>query len=307
MLAFIGVGLSVSFEHVKLFKDVAQTGNMSRGARLNGISQSAASQHIQELEKELEVTLFDRTRRPMQLTEAGKLYNDLCRELLRKREEFHAALEQLRSEVTGMVRLATIYSVGLSEMSRIEEEYVLRYPQAKLEVEYLRPERVYAAVQNDEADLGIVSYPEGTRDLAVLPWREEEMVVAAPGSHPMAKLVEAKPSDLEDQDFIAFDLELPIRREVDRYLREQGVAVNVTMHFDAIPMIKEALAIGSGISILPRRMMLAEIEQGRLVAVPLVSPGLVRPLGIVYRRRKQFSRAAKAFLEMIERRDQEPV
>src|SRR5260370_5985645 len=166
------VSFSVSFEHLKLFKDIAQSGTMSRGARINGISQSAASQHIQELERELEVTLLDRSRRPLALTEAGELYHDLCRDLLRRREEFHASLDQLRSKVTGTVRVAAIYSVGLSEMSRIEEEFSQRYPHARLQVDYLRPEKVYAAVQADEADMGIVSYPEPTKDIAVLNWRD---------------------------------------------------------------------------------------------------------------------------------------
>jgi len=73
----------------------------------------------------------------------------------------------------------------------------------------------------------------------------------------------------------------------------------MVMHFDNIQMIKEAVALGSGVSILPARSMQAEIEQGRLVAVGLEAPGLVRPVGIVHRRRKKFNRAAQAFLELL--------
>ncbi len=71
------------------------------------------------------------------------------------------------------------------------------------------------------------------------------------------------------------------------------------MHFDNIQMIKEAVALGQGISILPARTMQAEIEQGRLVAVPLHAPGLVRPVGIVHRRKKKFNRATEALLGML--------
>ena len=88
--------------------------------------------------------------------------------------------------------------------------------------------------------------------------------------------------------FIAFDEDLMIRRHIDRYLRDEGVEVSIAMHFDNIQMIKEAVALGSGISILPDRTMLAEIEQGRLVSIPLAAPPLFRPLGIVHRKRKRF-------------------
>ena len=90
------------------------------------------------------------------------------------------------------------------------------------------------------------------------------------------------------------------RRELDRFFREQGIEMRMAMQFDNIQMIKEAVALGSGISILPARTMLAEVEQGRLVAVPLHAPDLVRPLGIVHRKRKKFNRAAQSFLELLQ-------
>ena len=66
---------------------------------------------------------------------------------------------------------------GLSEMSELEAEFHRRLPAAKLEVEYLRPEKIYEYVGSDRVDLGLVSYPEPTREIAVLPWRREEMVL----------------------------------------------------------------------------------------------------------------------------------
>jgi DNA-binding transcriptional LysR family regulator len=77
------------------------------------------------------------------------------------------------------------------------------------------------------------------------------------------------------------------------------VEVRVAAHFDNIQMIKEAVEQGLGISILPARTMQAEIEQGRLAAVKLHAPELARPVGIVHRRRKKFTRAAEAFLAML--------
>jgi len=286
--------------HIKLFRDIASTRSVSRGAAMNGISQSAASQHLQELERVVGIALLDRSSRPLNVTDAGKLYLEMCRDILRRREEFQVALERMKSEVEGTVRVASIYSVGLSEMSQLEKEFSRRYPQARLEVEYLRPEKVYEAVVADRADLGLMSYPEATKEVTVLPWREEQMVVAASPYHPLAEKSELRPEDLEGLDFVGFDEDLPIRREIDRFLREHHVHVNMTLHFDNIQMIKEAVAHGSGVSIMPARIMEEEIAQGRLRPIPIAAPELYRPVGIVHARKKRFHRAGRAFLELLQ-------
>ena len=162
---------AVAFENLKLFRDIAQTRSFSRAANVNEISQSAASQHVQELEKSLGTTLLDRSTRPLVVTEAGRLYAEFCRDVLRRKEEFDVALDRIKQEVEGTVRVASIYSVGLSEMVQLEQEFSRRQPDAQLEVEYLRPEKVYSAVLADEADIGLVSYPEPTREIKVIPWR----------------------------------------------------------------------------------------------------------------------------------------
>jgi DNA-binding transcriptional LysR family regulator len=287
------------FDNLKLFRDIAQNKSVSRGASLNGISQSAASQSIHDLERRFAVAFLDRTTRPLALTPAGKLFYDLCRDVLRREEQFQVQFENLKESVEGMVRVASIYSIGLSEMSHLQDEFAARFPNTRLHVDYLRPHKVYEAVVADLADLGLVSYPVATKDLAVIPWREEQMTVAAPPSHPLAAKAVLLPADLDGQDFVGFDEELMIRRELDHFFREHGIEIRMAMQFDNIQMIKEAVALGSGISILPARTMQAEIAQGRLLSIPLHAPELVRPVGIVHRKRKRFSHAVQSFLELL--------
>ena len=283
----------------KLFKEIAATRSMSRGAAHCGVSQSAASQHVQEVERRLGLEVLDRTKRPLELTEAGHLYLDFCRDILRREDELSLALDGLRGRVAGTVRVSSIYSIGLSEVSRLQQEFAERHPDATLLVEYMRPDKIYEAVRDDAADLGLVSYPESSREIAAIPWRDEQMQLAAPPDHRLAARDEVVPADLNGENFIGFDEDLMIRRELDRFFRAQGIEVHPVMHFDNIQMIKEAVALGSGISILPARTMQAEIAQGRLVAVPLRAPELVRPVGVVHRRRKKLTRATQAFLDLL--------
>jgi len=267
---------------------------------MNSVSQSAASQHVQDLEKWLGTQLLDRATRPLAVTPAGLLYADFCRDVLRRKEEFEAAIDRLKQQVEGTVRVASIYSIGLSEMAQLEEEFSRRQPDADLTVEYLRPEKVYSSVLADEADLGLVSYAEPSREITVIPWRQEEMLVATAPDHPLARRNQLNPADLNGLEFIGFDEDLPIRREVDRFLKEKGIEVTRTLHFDNLQMIKEAVAHGAGISILPARIMSDEVMQGRLVAIPIAASKLFRPLGIIHRKKKRFHPAAQAFLELLQ-------
>ncbi len=292
--------LLVTLGNLRLIRDVAQHRSVSKAARLNNISQSAASQQIQEVEREIGAALFDRSTRPLALTKAGKLYTDYCRDVLRRSDELQVSLDRLYNQEHGTVRLAAIYSVGLSEMAEIESRFQDRFPMAELQVSYLRPERVWEAVERDEADLGLVSYAESSRDVIALPWREEEMVVAVAPTHELASLRSVTPAALDGKLFVGFDDDLPIQDHIARYFRDHRVTVETTLHFDNLQMIKEAVAHEAGFSIMPLRVMNQDIAQGRLIALPLHPPELYRPVRIIHRRRKSFNEVTNGLLGLLQ-------
>ncbi len=287
-------------ENLRLMRDVAHTRSVSKAAKINEISQSAASQAIQEMERELGSQLFDRSTRPLRLTTAGKLYLEYCRDVLRRQEELQASLERLKKERSGTTRLAAIYSVGLTEMAEIEARFAQRFPQGELHVSYLRPERVWEAVEEDQADLGLMSYAESSREVVALPWREEEMVVAVGPHHPLAGRESICAAVLQGETFIGFDDDLPIQSQIERYLRDHKVSVEMGLHFDNLEMIKEAVAHGAGISIMPRRVMHEDVAQGRMVAMGLDPAELYRPVRIVHRRRKAFNEVTNGLLALLQ-------
>jgi DNA-binding transcriptional LysR family regulator len=137
--------------------------------------------------------------------------------------------------------------------------------------------------------------------LKIIPWRREQMVVATNREHPLAARSHVEPPDLEGQPFVCFDEDLYIRKVIDRYLKENRVAVRTVMEFDNIANIKEAVAIGEGVSILPEPTVRQDVSLGRLSAIPLNGSELVRTIGIIHRRRKKLSPAAVRFLELLQR------
>ena len=293
----------MNLDTLKLYCDVARLRSFSRGATASGVSQSAASQAIQQLEAELGAVLLDRSRRPLQPTEEGRGFYEACRTLLQGFEQARAELAASRQRVEGTVRVAAIYSVGLHDMSRHMQPFMAEHPQARVLLECLHPHKVVEAVLNDEADVGILSYPTATRALEVLPLRSEPMVVVTHPSHRLARKRRVAPADLNGEAFVAFDHDLAVRRAIDRALKQHGVRVNVVMEFDNVETIKQAIGIAAGISILPRPTVLKEVEIRTLAAVPLAIPGLVRPIAIIHRRGKRLTPAVARFIELLQKAD----
>jgi DNA-binding transcriptional LysR family regulator len=288
--------------HIKLLKvfcDVAARQSFSAGARENDVSQSSASQMVQQLEERLGVRLFDRSKRPLVLTREGQVYYRGCRDLLDRYGALEEEVRTLHEEVSGRVSVASIYSVGLSHMNESVQEFLGRHPKANVRVEYQHPDRVYALVENDQADVGLVSYPRSSRTVLATAWREEPMVVVCAPSHPFADRDELDVRQLHGSVLVSFDSNLIIRREIDRALTARGVEVQVAMEFDNTETIKRAIEINAGIGLLPAPTVQRELASGTLAAIPLRETPLVRPLGIIQRRGKELSRTARQFIEYL--------
>jgi DNA-binding transcriptional LysR family regulator len=293
----------MQIEALKLFCDIIRFRSFSDSAQANGVTQPAASQTVQALEERLGVPLIDRSRRPWKLTSEGELFYHGCRDVLRRYESLEAQVKGLPLAREAQVRVAAIYSVGLRHMKRYAQEYEAQYKPARVHLSYLSPDKVYEAVLSGDADLGIVSFPKTRQDLVVLPWREEPFVVAASPDHWLAKARSADLKSLTGEKFVAFDRGLDIRAEVDRFLKKRGVAVDVVFEFDNIEAIKQAVEIGSGLSLLPRPTLDREVQAGTLAAIPLRGVGFVRPLAILRRSGAPEGAAVARFIELLRKPD----
>ena len=289
----------MNLETLKLYCDIVRLQSFSRGAQANQVTQSAASQAIQQLEEGLGLQLIDRSKRPFSVTQQGQTYYDGVRAMLSTYSSLEAEIRHVSTTVSGTVRVAAIYSVGLYDLSRHMRRFMTEFPQAKVRLEYLRPNKVYDAVVNEEADIGIMSYPRKDRTVTVLPWRSEKMVFVCYPSHKLAARTLIKAEELGGENFIAFDADLPIRKAIDRSLKQHHTHVNIVMEFDNIETMKQAIEIGSGVSILPEPTVHRSADGKRMVAIPLAMPELVRPVGIIHRRHKPLTPSVQHFIELL--------
>ncbi len=296
----------MNIETLRIFCDVVQHQSFSRGAKINNVSQSAATQSVHRIEEHFGVQLVDRSKRPFVLTPEGQACYDGFREVLELYDSVESRVRSLRNEISGVVRVAAIYSVGLHDMSRCMQDFMRRYPRAKVQLEYLRVNKVYDAVMNADVDLGIVSYPAASQELSVIPLRSERMMVVCQPGHPLSNCQRVALEDLEGMDFIGFDRDLSIRKEVERHSRQRAIHLNIVMEFDNIETVKQAVEIGAGVSILPEPTIRNEIRNGSLTAIRLTDPEMYRPLGIIHRQRRAFTPTIAKFVELLQQVQNQP-
>ena len=130
------------FGALKVFCDVARCRSFSQAAQVNEITQSAVSQIVSQLEKRVQVLLVDRSRRPLQLTTSGQTYYQGCKVLLEQYTELEAKIRSAQADISGIVQVAAIYSVGLGDMGQYVQRLVREMPRAQVHIDYLHPERV---------------------------------------------------------------------------------------------------------------------------------------------------------------------
>jgi len=285
---------------MKTFCDVVDSGSFSRAAQESGISQSAVSQQLASLEREFSTQLLSRGGGLVVPTEAGKVYYQAAREIVRRYEQLLGEMRSAADSVRGILRVGTIYSVGFYLLDPYIRRFLQTFPEVNLRVEYTRWNRINAAVLSGEMDLGVVACAEKHRSIEIIPLANEELVVVCAPSHKLAKADAVDPADLKDRKFVAFETNVPTQRLIDKLLKAEGVAVNVVMEFDNIELLKRAVEVDTGITILPRENVEREVAEGYLVAVPFRrNARWIRPIAILRHRGKAPGPAERMFLAIL--------
>jgi DNA-binding transcriptional LysR family regulator len=286
---------------LKIYCDIVRLRSFSKAAELHDISQSNASQVVHGLEEHLGVELIDRSKRPFVVTSEGEHFVEGCRAIVKRYDELEQEVRTLHDAMATRLKVASIYSVGFTQVSQCLQQFLAKYPQADVRFEYLHPERVYEVVEAEEADLGIVSYPTRSRQLHVLPWREETMVVVVPPNHRLAHQRQVDLEQLDGEAFVAPNADLKIRQAIDAEFARRKVDVRIASQFDNLEIIKRFIETGSGVGILPTTIIDREVAIGTLVGIPIVGEPLKRPLALVHRRDRELSETAQRFIELLQR------
>ncbi len=290
-------------ETLKVFCDVVETGSFSVAASQNYITQSAVSQQLRTLESKYHCKLLERGRSGAKPTPAGEILYQASREILERYREIDTRLQESGKVISGALRLAIVYSVGLHELPPYMKEYLRDFPQVNVHVEYSRPNKIYDDVIAGRIDLGIVAYPAKHPQVTVVPFREDRLVVVCPPGHPFSALKKVPINRLDGEVFVGYERDISTRKATDQFFKDHAVNVRYVGEYDNIETIKRAVEIGQGSAIIPLASVQRELEHGTLRVVHLSDETLLRPLGIIHKKGRHLSPAAVKFIEVLRRAD----
>src|SRR5713226_6550487 len=174
-------------ETLKVFCDIIESGSVSYAASQNFVTQSAVSQQVRSLEDKYECRLLERARSGVKPTAAGQILYNSSKDIVRRFFELENKLREIGSVVAGSIRVGTVYSVGLHELPPYLTEFLRRYPEVNVHLEYLRSNKIYEDLIEGKVDLGVVAYPAKRSQIVSVAFRHDELVLCVPPDSPLAK------------------------------------------------------------------------------------------------------------------------
>jgi LysR family transcriptional regulator, transcriptional activator of the cysJI operon len=289
----------MQIESLKVFCDLAETESFTKAAQINNVTQSAVSQQISSLERLFKSLLIERSKKKFRLTREGQVLYDYSKQIIQTYEALHSKLQEIKDIISGTIRLATIYSIGLHDLPPYIKRFMKDYPTVNIHVEYRRANQVYDDVLGNVVDMGLVAYPTRDSKLEIVPLHKDPLVMICHPQHPFAKLKSMKLKAIAGQKFIGFEPDIPTRKALDKILRENGVEVQTVMEFDNIETVKRAVEIDAGIAIVPLGTVSQEIAKQTLAAAHFDDGEFVRPIAALYKKNKVLSPAMKQFIAIL--------
>jgi len=289
----------VHIETLKIFCDLADSRSFSKTAEKHLLSQSAISQQLAQLELAHKCQLIARKKRPIELTTAGQVFYKAAKDILERYDQLRTELTALKTGVETRINVAAIFSIGMHSLPDYVKKFMIRYPTVNMRIEYFSADNVYEMVLNGEFDIGLVAVPKKDRRLDVYEFEEEPLVLVCSPKHPLAGEAKADIHRLQFERFIAFEKDVPTRIWIDNILSRYSTVVRTVMEFDNVETVKRAVEINAGVSILPQATVIQEVAGGTLKAIPFSNERFLRPTGIIVRKGRTLSQAARYFIEIL--------
>jgi DNA-binding transcriptional LysR family regulator len=293
--------LPFTLDQLRILKAIASEGSFKRAADSLYVSQPAVSLQVQNLERQLDVPLFDRGGRRAQLTEAGHLLLSYGEKVLSLCQETCRALEDLQNLQGGTLIVGASQTTGTYLLPRMIGMFREKYPNVAVQLIVHSTRRTAWSVANGQIDLAIVGgeIPSDLQDsLEIIPYAEDELALILPTSHPLAKIETIPKEDLYNLQFICLDSQSTIRKVIDQVLGRCGIdthLLKVEMELNSIEAIKNAVQSGLGAAFVSVSAIEKELQMNVLHKSQVDEVVVTRILSLIYNPNRYRSKAAEAF------------
>jgi DNA-binding transcriptional LysR family regulator len=293
--------LPFTLDQLRILKAIAAEGSFKRAADSLYVSQPAVSLQVQNLERQLDVPLFDRGGRRAQLTEAGHLLLSYGEKILSLCQETCRAIEDLQNLQGGTLIVGASQTTGTYLLPKMIGMFRQKYPDVAVQLHVHSTRRTAWSVANGQVDLAIIGGEipaELVESLEIIPYAEDELALIIPANHPFAKLETIQKEDLYKLQFITLDSQSTIRKVIDQVLTRCDIDTRrfkIEMELNSIEAIKNAVQSGLGAAFVSTSAIAKELQMGALQCIAIEGVIVKRTLCVIFNPNRYRSKAAEAF------------
>ncbi|MFK7733857.1 MAG: LysR substrate-binding domain-containing protein [Pseudomonadales bacterium] len=285
-----------TLRQLAIFLAVARHQNISKAAAELHMSQSAASEALLKLENTYHLELFDRSKNSLLLTSVGESLRKEAEGVLASCQKLEQSLRGHKS--IGHLRVAASFTIGNHLVTRYLAGYLQDFPEADVQLEVANTPEVAAKILNYEADIGMIEGEVQNRDLELIPWIKDELVVFCAADHPLAREGKLTAQDARSVNWILREPESGARHTLDRALEGLLPTMNIYLELKHNEAIKNAVETGLGIGCLSRIVLQKNFENGDLVPLALPRRDMSRTLYFALPKQRAQSDAVQHWMDI---------
>nr|YP_009391974.1 transcription regulator of Rubisco operon [Periphykon beckeri]ARW60322.1 transcription regulator of Rubisco operon [Periphykon beckeri] len=293
--------LPFTLDQLRILKAIIKEGSFKKAADSLYVSQPAISLQIQNLEKQLNIPIFERTSKKATLTEAGNLLLRYGNRILGLCEETCRALEDIQNLQGGSLIIGASQTTGTYLMPKLIGLFRQRYPQVNVQLQVHSTRLISWSVANGQIDLAIIGgeVPHELKDiLQITSYAEDELALILPISHAFSKVSNIQKEDLYRLRFIALDTQSTIRKVIDKILHQYDIdssRFKIEMELNSVEAIKNAVQSGLGAAFVSVSAIAKELELGIIHWAKIKNVTIKRMLSIIIHPNRYESKATEAF------------
>lgn len=284
----------MDIKHMTYFLEVVRQGSMTHAAETLYIAQPTLSKAIKNMESELDMLLFDRTKRQLKLTDAGAIFYKKCEEIVGLYDNLPTEMNQLLGLKTGHI------SIGLSTVMNMQRfidtlgHFHKRYPDIRYNLIENGGKAIEAQVLNDEIDIGITTLPVDQTLFESMPLYKEPLQLVVGPNHRLAGCDVVSMKDLEDEDFIMFNENFHLNDRIIQAAKNAGFVPKTVSKISQWNFIDHLLVAELGVSILPGNIV--KMLDANIHHVTIDDPAMTWELGVIWKKEKYLGYATKAWI-----------
>jgi DNA-binding transcriptional LysR family regulator len=287
-------GALMNLHQLEIFRAVAERGSVSRAAEALFLSQPGVSLQIKALEKSLGLHLFEKHGRTLRLTEAGHELLKYSERIFALLDETRQVMEELGGAKRGTVKVAASTTAGIYVVPPALGAFHRANPQVKLTLDVVNRITAQERLLNDEVDLAVMGLIEHPQDLEVAAFAPNELVVIAAPDHPLTRQREIPLEALAGETLLLREQGSGTRTDVEALLAQRGINVSVMMELRSSGAIKQAVAAGLGVAVMPLGALELELLTRRVAVLDVVGFPVMRSWSLARRPGRRLSAAAEA-------------